>query len=107
IPGSRKQKELLAGDVERIAGIYREFKRRSSPAPEAGFCGAVSTTRIVDNKYTLNAGRYVGTPEMDEGDEPIETKLTRLSEEVRQHFAESDRLRSAIVLKMKAIGYGW
>lgn len=107
IPGSRKQKELSAEELERMAAVYREFKRRTPPETETGFCAVVPTTRVIENRYTLTAGRYVGTPESDEGDEPLETSLSRLSQAVRKHFAETDRLQGVISKKLRALGYGW
>ena len=59
IPGSRKQKELSAEELERMAAVYREFKRRASPETETGFCAVVPTTRVIEKRYTLTAGRYV------------------------------------------------
>ena len=42
IPGSRKQKQLSAEEIERIAGVYRKFRRSEKPDDEPRFlCGQV------------------------------------------------------------------
>lgn len=38
IPGSRKQKQLSDDEIERIAGVYRQFRRKRVPDEVPGFC---------------------------------------------------------------------
>ena len=38
IPGSRKQKQLSEDELEKIATVYRTFKRDGVPEEIAGFC---------------------------------------------------------------------
>jgi len=107
IPDSRKQKELAVDEVERIAGVYREFRRRHSPETQVGFCAVVPTSRIIENRYALTAGRYVGTPDAEEGDEPMEQHLSRLSDVIKEQFAQSERLQNVIAEKLRHVGCGW
>ena len=46
--------------------------------------------------HVLNPGRYVGAEDVEEDDEPFETKLQRLALVLEEHFAEGGRLEAAI-----------
>lgn len=67
IPGSRKQKQLSAEEIERVASIYRDFKRTKTPTAIQGLCRAVSLQELKTQRYVLTPGRYVGTE--DDGTE--------------------------------------
>src|SRR5213076_1647902 len=38
IPGSRKQKQLSDEEIEKLAAVYREFRRTGPPKEIRGFC---------------------------------------------------------------------
>jgi hypothetical protein len=63
IPGSRKQKELSAEEIERMAAVYRQFKRDRTPEAVRGFCQVVSIREVSEHGWSLTPGRYVGTPQ--------------------------------------------
>jgi len=88
IPGSRKQKQLTPDDVERIAGVYREFKRRAVPPQQHGFANVVGNDELRAHGYVLAAGRYVGAIETDDEGEGIEFRLPRLVESVAARLEE-------------------
>jgi type I restriction enzyme M protein len=96
IPGSRKQKQLSAEDVERIAGTYREFRRKGVPQEVPGFCRAASVAEVRDHRFALSPGRFVGSAEDDDQDEPFEERYPRLVGQLEAEFRESDELQSRI-----------
>lgn len=49
IPGSRKQKRLSDEELEKIAAVYRKFKRTGTPAEVPGFCRIAK----LDKEYVL------------------------------------------------------
>jgi type I restriction enzyme M protein len=44
IPGSRKQKALSDEEIERIASVYRQYRREGRPDEVAGFCKVATLT---------------------------------------------------------------
>ena len=61
-----------------------------------GFCRSVTLAEIKDAGYALTPGRYVGMAEPDEDDEPLDEKIARLTVELEEQFAESDRLQRVV-----------
>jgi type I restriction enzyme M protein len=95
IPGSRKQKQLAAGELERIAATYREFKRLRTPESVPGFARAVASEEIRDHGYVLTPGRYVGSEDRED-EMPFEEAFERLTSQLVEHFTESSKLQTAI-----------
>jgi type I restriction enzyme M protein len=96
IPGSRKQKQLSAEEVEKIASVYREFKRKGTPAEVAGFCKAATLEEIREHNYALTPGRYVGAAESDDPDEPFEDRFSHLCATLDEQFTQSAALETQI-----------
>lgn len=96
IPGSRKQKQLSAEEVEKIALVYREFKRKGTPAEVAGFCKAATLDEIREHNYALTPGRYVGAAESDDPDEPFEDRFPHLAATLDEQFKQSAALEKQI-----------
>ncbi|BEH09888.1 class I SAM-dependent DNA methyltransferase [Geobacter sulfurreducens subsp. ethanolicus] len=106
IPGSRKQKQLSAEEVERIAAVYREFRRTGVPAEVPGFCKVASLDEVREHKYALTPGRYVGAEEAEEDDETFEEKMQRLVGQLGKEMVESARLDEEIRRNLSEIGFG-
>jgi len=70
-----------------------------------GFCAAVTTEEIAKQNYILTTGRYVGIEEQDDGAEPFEEKMTRLTGELSGMFKRSHELEEEIRKRLGAIGY--
>jgi type I restriction enzyme M protein len=96
IPGSRKQKQLNDEDLERIAAIYRYFKTVGVPEVEAGFCNTAKLNDVVEHKYALTPGRYVGSVNNDDEFESFEERFPKLQESLKQQFAEAEKLQKEI-----------
>jgi type I restriction enzyme M protein len=96
IPGSRKQKQLSEDELERIASVYRTFRRKAPPAEVPGFCKVATIGEIRGHDYALTPGRYVGAEDVAEDDEPFDVKFPRLVKQLEEHFAESAQLEALI-----------
>lgn len=105
IPGSRKQKQLSAEEVEQIASVYREYRRASVPAEVPGFYKVASLDEVREHKFALTAGRYVGEAEAEEDDETFEEKMQRLVGQLGKEMAESARLDEEIRQNLLVIGF--
>lgn len=111
IPGSRKQKQLSEEDIARIAAVYQEFRRKKDPVEEPGFCRVATLEEVREHKYALTPGRYVGSAETEDEDEPFEERFPKLVAQLKQQFAESARLSGEIEgmlgeIDLEALGDG-
>jgi len=96
ILGSRKQKQLSAEELERIAGVYREYKRTKVSEDVSGFCRVVKLVEIREHNYALTPGRYVGAEELEDDGEPFEEKYPQLIKKLKIQFSKSIALQEII-----------
>ncbi len=96
IPGSRKQKQLTSDEVERVAAVYRTFKRTGRPEVVPGFCKVATTAEIADHRFALTPGRYVGASVEDDEDEPFEERFPALTARLHEQFGEAAVLQQRI-----------
>jgi type I restriction enzyme M protein len=95
---NRRQRALRDEEIARIAGVYHRYRRMGDiPEDAPGFCKIATLDEVREHDYKLTPGIYVGTQVEDEDDEPFEEKMPRLVEELRELFAESDRLQEKIL----------
>jgi type I restriction enzyme M protein len=95
----RTHRELADEDIARIAGTYHAWRGEPGAGEYVdipGFCAAVSIAEMAERRYALTPGRYVGTQEAEEDDEPLEEKVARLTNELYSKFEESNRLQSRV-----------
>ena len=128
----RVHRELTDADLQKITSTYHTWRNtqgavrpdpasvRPEPAsvrPEPvegladytdipGFCKSATTAEIAAHGFVLTPGRYVGAEAVEDDGEPFEEKMPRLVAELRQQFAESDKLVAAIKANLKGLGYG-
>jgi type I restriction enzyme M protein len=104
---SRVHRELTDEDLARIAGTYHAWRgepRASEYVDIPGFCAAATVADIAEHRHVLTPGRYVGAEEAEEDDEPVEQKIDRLTKELYQAFAESDRLQARVRAALERLG---
>ena len=102
---TRKLRELTDEDIKLIADTYNAFCDGTLEG-QKGFCAVVDTEEIAKQDYILTPGRYVGIEEQEDDGEPFEEKMTRLTGELSELFAQSNVLEAEIRQKLEAIGYG-
>ena len=105
IPGSRKQKQLTEEELERMASVYRQYRRKSRPDDVPGFCKVATLAEVREHNYALTPGRYVGAEDLDDNDEPFEDRLPKLVATIKQQFAMSAKLEKDIAKNFKALGW--
>ncbi len=96
IPGSRKQKQLSGDEVERVASLYRRFRREGVPDPLPGFCRVANLDEIKEHDYVLAPGRYVGAEETEDEDEIFEERFPKLAALLEEQLSRSVVLDSEI-----------
>lgn len=100
----RTERVLTDEDIAKIAGKYHAWRGTSSARNAglsyediSGFCYSAGIEEIRKHDHILTPGRYVGTAEVDDGDdEPIAEKIDRLTKELFAHFDESARLERIV-----------
>jgi len=70
IPGSRKQKQLSAEEIERMAAVHRQFKRERAPDAVPGLCSVAS--RGCGNKGTHRRSGEDATGPLPESQRDVE-----------------------------------
>ncbi len=105
----RTHRELIDEEVARIAQTYHSWRGEPDAGEYAdvpGFCKSATTDEIGGHGYVLTPGRYVGTEEVEDDDEPFDEKMARLVETLEQQFAEAARLELAVKANLEGLGYG-
>jgi len=102
---TRKLRELTDEDIQKIADTYNAYVE-GTLEDEKGFCAVVTTQDIAKQDYILTPGRYVGIEDQEDDGEPFEEKMSRLTSELSELFAQSHTLEEEIRQKLEAIGYG-
>lgn len=99
----RAERTLSDIDIARIADTYHAWRGTDSAAQKKltyqdtpGFCRSTDLAEIKDARYALTPGRYVEPVEMADDGEPLDDKITRLSNELLEAFEESARLEKIV-----------
>lgn len=95
----RTHRQLTEQDIARIAGTYHAWRGERGAGQYgdiAGFCATATIEQISEHRHALTPGRYVGAEEAAEDDEPLGEKIVRLTQELFDAFAESDRLQDRV-----------
>jgi type I restriction enzyme M protein len=95
---NRRQRTLTDADIKKIADAYHAYRTPGRDLPAApGFCKVATLDEVRQHDYKLPPSIYVGTQANDDDDEPFEEKMPRLTQELRDLFAQSDELQWAIL----------
>lgn len=104
----RVHRELTEDDIARVAGTYytwRGDKEAGKYEDVPGFCRSASTDEIAAHGFLLTPGRYVGTEDLADDDEPFTDKMQRLTATLHEQFGESAKLEATIRSNLKELGY--
>ena len=102
---TRKHRELSHDDIKQIYTTYHNWRDENEYEDIQGFCKSASIEEVRGNEYILTSGRYVGVEAVDDDGEPFDEKMTRLTVDLAQMFAESNHLQDEIKQRLGAIGY--
>ena len=101
----RKHRDFTDEDIQKLADTFESFQNGTLEEVK-GFCAVADLQTIEKQDYILTPGRYVGIEEQQDDGEPFEEKMTRLTGELSELFAQSHTLEAEIREKLEAIGYG-
>ena len=77
-------------------GFHPEERQAAEYENVPGFCKSATKEEIDKHGYVLTPGRFVGTEELEDDDEPFDEKMTRLVKALDEQFQESARLEKLI-----------
>lgn len=109
---NRKHRELSCGeeiedhgnDIGRIAEAFEKF-REGTLETEKGFSAIATVEDIEKEDFILTPGRYVGIAEAEDDGEPFQEKMTRLTSELSDLFAQSSKLEDEIRQQLAKVGF--
>jgi type I restriction enzyme M protein len=105
----RVHRELTNEEIVHIAGTYHAWRGEKDAGPYKdvlGFCKSANLEEIRQHGYVLTPGRYVGTEEIEDDDEPFEEKIKRVMGKLEEQFAEAAKLESVIRKNLQRLTYG-
>ena len=102
----RARRELSDSDISVIAEAYHRWREGREYEDILGFCKATSIEEIRNHDYVLTPGRYVGTEDQEEDNEPFQEKMQHLAAKLRQQQSAGNKLDAAIAENLKELGYG-
>ena len=106
----RVHRELTDEDIQRIAGTYHAWRGdkdvETAYQDVAGFCKSATLDDIRHHGHILTPGRYVGAAEVEDDGEPFDEKMARLTAQLKEQMAESEKLDKLIWANLEDIGYG-
>jgi type I restriction enzyme M protein len=89
-------------DVQRIAATFRAYEAGILEDIK-GFCKVASLEDIAKQNWVLTPGRYVGIPEEKDDGVPFDEKVSRLTKELRDLFAQSAKQEDEICKRLASI----
>jgi len=105
---NRTQNVLETDHIGKIAEKVQAYHRESGPeeyTDQKGFCKVANLEDIIDNRYIITPGRYVGVKDRDGDDEPFEVKMERLSADLRENLQRSNELQEKIEEDLEVLGF--
>jgi type I restriction enzyme M protein len=102
----RTHRELSDDEMSRVANTYHAWRGEPDADPYEdilGFCASARVDQIAEHRFALTPGRYVGSEEVEEDDEPIGEKLIRLTNDLYEAFEESDRLQAQVRIALRRL----
>lgn len=102
----RTLKELSDDDVNRIANTYHAWRGEAEQSPYVdvpGFCASVGRDQVAAHDYSLSPGQYVGSRPDALDAEPLEEKLVRLAQDIRDGFEMRSNLEAQVTSALKSL----
>lgn len=92
-------------DIKDIADIFHKWQKEDGYEDLLGFCKTATLADIEKNDFVLTPGRYVGTTEKEEDNEPFAEKMCRLTADLKLYLNEGALLETEIKKQLGGLGY--
>ncbi len=94
---SRRLRELSNEDIDKIADTYHEWRNVDGRYEDiVGFSKSANLEEVKKRDFVLTPGRYVGTEDTQDDDEPIDAKVSRLTSELIAQFEVGRELEQTL-----------
>lgn len=103
----RVLRDFTREDIQRITDTFHAWQQRDGYEDIPGFCRSATLEDVRGHDHVLTPGRFVGTMDVADDDEPFEEKMDRLTTVLQAHFAEGAKLEEQIRRILGGVGYGW
>lgn len=101
----RVLRDFTPDDIAKIVNTFHAWQMGEGYADEAGFCFSAKLEDMAKNDFVLTPGRYVGSADQEEDNEPFTEKMARLTAQLSTQFETSDRLEKEIKKNLAGLGY--
>jgi len=101
----RVLRDFTNDDIAKVADTFHAWQQGEGYEDIAGFCKTVNLDDIKKHDFVLTPGRYVGAKEQEDDGEPFNEKMARLTAQLSEQFAESERLEAEIKRNLGGLGY--
>ena len=101
---TRTVRELSDDEIAKISGTYNAWRGEPDVGPYQdlpGFCASVKLDDVRAHDHVLTPGRHVGSEDVEVDGEPIDEKITRLTEIVRHGFAKRADLEVSVLAALE------
>ncbi|MBD2033901.1 SAM-dependent DNA methyltransferase [Leptolyngbya sp. FACHB-321] len=103
---NRRNRAFVDDDIQKIAGIYHEWKRNGGNYQDTkGFCKSTTLTEIEKHNFVLTPGRYVGLPDELEPGISFEETMGALTAELAAQMREATALDAEIKIQLAKVGF--
>lgn len=103
---NRTQRVLDDDDIQKIAGVYHNWRSKSPQVAFVdvpGFARSTPIAEIAEHDFVLTPGRYVGTEEATDEDEPLAERVAKLQKALYAEFDEGRRLEQVVRDQLKGL----
>lgn len=104
---SRTNRELSPEDIAWVADTYHAWRGEDGDLKPyediPGFCASVTLHTIREHQHVLTPGRYVGAEAIEDDGEPLDEKITRLTQEIRNGFARRAELQTEVLAALDSL----
>ena len=101
----RVLRDFSLDDLKKVTEIYHNWQVSEGYEDEAGFVKSAKLEELAKHDFVLTPGRYVGAAAEEDDGEPFAEKMARLTGQLKEQFAESDRLEAEIKVNLAGLGY--
>lgn len=102
---TRVVRDFKDTEIEKLGAVYQQWASGSEQYKDiAGFCKSASLEQVKAQDYILTPGRYVGIAKTDDDGRPYAEKMAQYTAELREQFAESNRLQMEIKAQLGKVG---
>ena len=101
----RVLRDFTQADLDKVSETFHSWQTGDGYEDVAGFCKSAGLEELQKHDYVLTPGRYVGAAEEEDDGEPFADKMARLTAQLQEQFAESERLEEEIKKNLGGLGF--